>query len=552
MKSIKFGHLNFILLMKKTLLLRVASACLYLPLIGLLSFSVSAQCWNAGTGFDGAYHATANTTIVGGTYNFTSFTIDQGVTVSVTGSNPLIIYCTGDALIGGTLTAAGGNATGITGGLGVAGGGKGGDGAHPSNPGPLSGEAGSNTGGGNFGIYWSGGGGAGYAFAGGSAATSNGIGGEAYGDEAISEIVAGSGGGAGSGGNNCGSGGGGAGGGYIAISANSLTISSTGHINSNGGNGASDGGNNCGGGGGGSGGSIHLAALTVVNDGNVTAFGGNGGISTNVGDPYYGVGGNGSVGRIRIDYSGTMEGEGVVEPVSGFTTSIIEIETEEVTATCYGSNNGEVLLAVIGGEGPYTYLWQESGETTNPAVQLAAGDNTCIVTDAMSCSRAITVNVASNDEINTEVTNEISILTAASTTGTFQWIDCATNTAIDGETAATFEPTENGNYAVVVTVGNCSDTSACQVVNSLNIANTSMDLFSIAPNPTTGSFSVAFDKNAVVEELYVTDLSGRVIFEQSNTSVNPLVIDLSAERAGVYLLNVSSSNSVKTIKITKH
>lgn len=545
--------------MKKTLLLRVASACFYLPFIGLLSFSASAQCWNAGTGVDGNFHATVDTTIIGGSYNFTSFTIDQGVTVSVTGSNPLMIKCTEEVTINGFLSANGGNGTnGLTfsnagsGGIGVAGGGNGGNGAFSADEGPLDGLSGSNVGAGSGGSTWSGGGGAGYSSVGGSASTTTGVGGAIYGDAEIVDFLAGSGGAGGSGGYNCGSGGGGAGGGYISINALAIYISESGAVTSNGGNGGSDGAGNCGGGGGGSGGSIHLAAITIVNNGSITALGGSGGSSELAYFPYYGTGGNGSEGRIRIDYNGTIEGEGVIEPISGFTTSIIEIETEEVTAACYGSTNGEVLLAVAGGVGPYTYLWEESNETTNPAVQLAAGVNTCIVTDATSCTKTIIVNVPSHDQINTEVTNEISILTAVSTTGTFQWIDCATNAAIDGETAATFEPTENGTYAVVVTVGNCSDTSACQVVNSLNIANTSMDLFSIAPNPTTGSFSVAFDKNAVVEELYVTDLSGRIIFEQSNTSANPLVIDLSAERAGVYLLNVSSSNSVKTIKITKH
>src|ERR1700742_2587880 len=70
---------------------------------------LSQQCYNAGTGADGAYHATANATLAGGTHNYSSFTIDAGVTVSVTGSQPLIIHCTGAVAIDGILTAAGGN-----------------------------------------------------------------------------------------------------------------------------------------------------------------------------------------------------------------------------------------------------------------------------------------------------------------------------------------------------------------------------------------------------------------------------------------------------------
>src|SRR3989338_7822771 len=105
--------------------------------LGLTSGTLFAQpCFSSGDGTDGGYIASSNTTLAGGTYNFSSFTIDPGVTVTVTGSAPLIVYCTGAATINGILTASGGNgADGVTytnggrGGIGVAGGGNGGNGS---------------------------------------------------------------------------------------------------------------------------------------------------------------------------------------------------------------------------------------------------------------------------------------------------------------------------------------------------------------------------------------------------------------------------------------
>src|SRR6266498_314523 len=75
-----------------------------------------AQCsFSTGTGADGAYLATSNTTLAGGTYNFSSFTINPGVLVTVTGTQPLVVYCTGNVSISGTLNLSGGNGTnGIT------------------------------------------------------------------------------------------------------------------------------------------------------------------------------------------------------------------------------------------------------------------------------------------------------------------------------------------------------------------------------------------------------------------------------------------------------
>ncbi len=90
------------------------------------------SCFDFGNGSNGAYSATTNTTLAGGTYNYTTFNINSGVIVSVTGNQPLIIRCTGAVTINGTLTAAGGNGgNGVTfstfgaGGVAVAGGGNG-------------------------------------------------------------------------------------------------------------------------------------------------------------------------------------------------------------------------------------------------------------------------------------------------------------------------------------------------------------------------------------------------------------------------------------------
>ena len=134
--------------------------------IGFSSLAYSQTCFDVGTGADGAYLATANTTLAGGTYNYTSFTINPGVVVSVTGNAPLIIYCQGVLTINGTLSVRGGNGTdGITsvsegfGGVGVAGGGNGGNGSYSTSAGGLAGLDGGNAGGANtHGLDWCGGG----------------------------------------------------------------------------------------------------------------------------------------------------------------------------------------------------------------------------------------------------------------------------------------------------------------------------------------------------------------------------------------------------------
>ena len=360
----------------------------------LSSGTIFAQCFSTGTGADGGYVASSNTTLAGGTYNYSSFTIDPGVTVSVTGTAPLVINCTGAVTINGTLSASGGNgADGVTytsggiGGIGVAGGGNGGNGSFSSPSGPLPGTAGGNTGGaGNAGGSWSGGGGAGYAAAGGASGNpGGGFAGVAYGMTDLSGLWSGSGGGGGSGGYDCGAGGGGAGGGLIIINAGSIVIDAAGAILSNGGNGGTDGTGNCGGGGGGSGGSIWIASPTITNEGTISAIGGTGGASNVSGSPYFGTGGNGSDGRIRVDVNGSVNGSGMITPVAGFTTSLLAVTEGTIVPTCSGQYNGSAAVVTTGGTSPYTYQWS-NGAISNPNPNLAAGTYHCVVTDQVGCT----------------------------------------------------------------------------------------------------------------------------------------------------------------------
>ncbi|MBL7899099.1 MAG: hypothetical protein JNJ99_11245 [Crocinitomicaceae bacterium] len=98
-----------------------------------------------------------------------------------------------------------------------------------------------------------------------------------------------------------------------------------------------------------------------------------------------------------------------------------------------------------------------------------------------------------NDDINTD--NEISYQSACTgfpspsfdltvTTNTtslisnqagtiYQWIDCDdSNAIIPFENQQIFEPTQTGNYAVILGTGSCADTSACYTISSVNSIET--------------------------------------------------------------------------------
>lgn len=562
--------------MKKTLL--------FVALV-LSSFGFS-QCFDTGSGSDGAYVASTNTTLAGGTYNFTSFTINAGVVVTVTGTAPLEIYCQGTLSINGTLSVKGGNGTdGITnaseglGGAGVAGGGNGGNGSYSTSAGGLPGIDGANTGGANtHGLDWCGGGGAGYGTAGqASGGGTGGFAGSAYGTADLAILTSGSGGGGGSGGYSCGSGGGGAGGGIIVIHATSINIPVGGLITADGGNGGSDGTGNCGGGGAGSGGAIWIETPSLTNDGTISALGGAGGVSTLIGAPYYGVGGNGAIGRIRIDAS--TSGVGTINPAAGFLGAALGIPvTYQVMSICAGTSvsvgsnvytsSGSYSDTLVSAAGCDSIV--ETGLTVLPANQTTqsfticdgesvtvgastyttSGTFTDVLVDMIGCDSTVvtTVNV---DVIDVTVSQDFaaSQLIANSAIGTYQWLDCNDGLApMLGETNQALQ-VFLGTYAVVVTVGNCSDTSACIDAPFWGLDENPSSVLSIHPNPSNGIvFLKGIEKINGFVALEIVDARGQIIAHY--TELQPWY-DLSNVNSGIYFMKFYLMDRTETIRLIK-
>ncbi|MBI4576042.1 MAG: hypothetical protein HY722_07240, partial [Planctomycetes bacterium] len=314
---------------------------------------VHAEGLGVGDGSDGPFSATVNQNLAAGTYDYSSFNIDAGVTVTVTGTIPLVIRCTGAVTINGTLELSGqaggsGNSNvpgGVRGAAGPGGsaGGEGGgasDLPYHGDPGAGAGGAGGGTTAGSGQTAGAGGGG-GFGLAGGAGANgtvAGGAGGTAYGDAALTTLQGGSGGGGGGGGDDGGTGddgggGGGGGGGAVSVGADTITIGPTGLIRANGGDGGAQlyGGTGAGAaGGGGSGGAIKLVANTVTNDGSLSAAGGLAGAPG--GGPLAGGGGD---GRIRIeDSDGAVAGGGTASPAASLATA----STSSGTSTPSGSH----------------------------------------------------------------------------------------------------------------------------------------------------------------------------------------------------------------------
>ncbi len=155
------------------------------------------------------------------------------------------------------------------------------------------------------------------------------------------------------------------------------------------------------------------------------------------------------------------------------------------------------------------------------------------------CDSTVTINLTVQNAIDTSVTQASNTLTSNEAGATYQWIDCGNgNVAISGATNQSYTATANGDYAVVVTVNGCTDTSACHTVTGVGIWESNFaSALQVYPNPTRGNFTIDLGATYSRVSISITDISGRLISSAEYRQHQVLNFSLN-EPAGVYLLVV--------------
>ncbi|HWB62209.1 MAG TPA: hypothetical protein VG603_01775, partial [Chitinophagales bacterium] len=93
----------------------------------------------------------------------------------------------------------------------------------------------------------------------------------------------------------------------------------------------------------------------------------------------------------------------VTQPAAGIT-----FNASTTTSTlCFGSSDGTATVNPTGGLPPYSYLWNPTGQTTQTATGLSAGNYSIVVTDDSLCTATttLTVNQPAQIAISGTVTN---------------------------------------------------------------------------------------------------------------------------------------------------
>jgi hypothetical protein len=181
------------------------------------------------------------------------------------------------------------------------------------------------------------------------------------------------------------------------------------------------------------------------------------------------------------------------------------------------------------------------------ATYTSTGNYTAVIPNAAGCDSTITLDLTISPTPDNSITQNGASLTATQTGATYQWIDCDNfNAPITGEVNQVFFPSSTGNYAVEVTIGDCSSTSECRLVDFTGIDEIE-SLISVHPNPTKDEVTLSIGAELLGTGFIVTDNAGRIILTDTFRSIEQKV-NLSGFDNGVYFIRTDKESPVKIIK----
>jgi hypothetical protein len=125
---------------------------------------------------------------------------------------------------------------------------------------------------------------------------------------------------------------------------------------------------------------------------------------------------------------------------------------------------------------------------------------------------------------------------------TFGLIEASTGSVVDGPEISISCFSQNGHTLYPDTA------THCEVILSVEPANSKIDQISVYPNPSNGSFVVECDPSIGVKEIKVMDLLGNIIIHEPID--NKAVIRIKDLQSGIYFLTISDKfNGMITKKL---
>jgi hypothetical protein len=245
------------------------------------------------------------------------------------------------------------------------------------------------------------------------------------------------------------------------------------------------------------------------------------------------------------------------------TVGELPLTPQNINGPISSCGNETILFSIPEVSNADGYLWVLpngwSGVSITNSIQVLVGTagGTISVVAQNECGNSVASTLTiSIIEINTAVNQNQNELLALAENAQFQWVNCETNTEIQGETNASFTPIQDGNYAVLVTQNGCSELSDCFQVQLLSIEDNQLFNHIVAfPNPVTDIVTIRLNSaSSEPFKIKITTILGQELYEKNVVvdETNQLYLDFTNYPTGSYFVNLILNSEVRTIKIIKN
>ena len=167
-------------------------------------------------------------------------------------------------------------------------------------------------------------------------------------------------------------------------------------------------------------------------------------------------------------------------------------------------------------------------------------------TNSEKCDSIITLDLTVVT-INKKISKSGAKLTSSQTTGSYQWLDCKDYSPIANQTQRSYTATRDGEYAVKLASGNCTDTSECVEVKLASLKEIGQSNIHIYPNPFNQAFNIHL-QNSDEALIQIFNSKGKEVYREYISERNEIEADLSV---GYYLIQVSSKSAIFRTQLIK-
>lgn len=172
---------------------------------------------------------------------------------------------------------------------------------------------------------------------------------------------------------------------------------------------------------------------------------------------------------------------------------------------------------------------------------------------ALGCDSSIITNLV-DIPIIAAINSSGNQLNALQDDALYQWVNCdSAYSIISGATNQSYTPVVTGNYAAIITVPGCKDTTGCAffLVELISgIKRTMSENVTVYPNPAS-QFIMVDTKSTTPDYITVRDVIGQEVIMRVQSNQTYQMIDLSGLAQGIYILEISIHHRKEFIRLVK-